>query len=160
MFKIYEKDKSITKLVDSSHPLADRIRPGTILYNGPNGLRVAGVGDSITADNAGLFFVSNDHSNNMAGCQLYGAEEYSTPHLAVLSVMERVNIDTDMYSFAHGDVITIEDGALTKAGYGTTGLLRLGVVSIRDDRGYPYGRNVIRISTFYSTDETPEVEPA
>lgn len=143
MFKLYENDIKINKRVDMTYRLLDNIVPGDILVEGEHGVRVAGAGDHLTAETAGLMFISSDYLANSMMATIKGLSVMNTGFIACVPICEKARVQIPVRApIANGDRLTIYDGQLIKFEEGIPEeLLVLGVGRTFDEYGYalPYG---------------------
>lgn len=143
MFKLYEKDIKVTKRVDMTYPLLDNIVPGSILIDGENGVRVAGAGDHLTFDTAGLMYIATDYLANSMMATINGLKVMNTGFITCVPICEKAKVQIPVSTpIANGDRLTIYNGQLVKFAEGIPDeLLVLGVGKTFDEYGYvlPYG---------------------
>lgn len=117
MFKMFEKKQPMSYRLDMDSTGVSTIEPGSILYNGANGLRLATTGDTARVDNAGLFFVSNDYYSNSGMGNIYGHNNAMPGFITALPLVDPAEIEIDYSGAASaGDLFGIHNGVIVKIG--------------------------------------------
>lgn len=124
MFKLYEKDKSMTVQLDLTDlGLLEGIVPGTILFDDAEGAVPAGLGDTVTPATAGQYYIAVDHYDNTmitshatspippSASSVQGSGKIAAvPIVETFTAVVMTNLDV-----SKGTEITIKNGAFAAA---------------------------------------------